>query len=68
MREVFQKCDKYKDHILKRSAFLMALRTDEHIVDFIGADAVQVANSKKVLTMDMVLSEVERDEYDGTAG
>ena len=46
----------------------MALRTDEHIIDFIGADAVQVASSNKVLTMDMVLLEVERDEYDNQKG
>ena len=46
----------------------MALRTDEHIIDFIGSDAVQVANSKRILTMDMVLLEIEKDEYENAQG
>jgi hypothetical protein len=29
MRDIFDKADKYKDYILKRSEFLLALRTDE---------------------------------------
>lgn len=53
MKEVFQRVDKYKDYILKRSEFLMALRTDEIVVDFIDAEAIKVANGKKtVLTLD----------------
>lgn len=63
LREVYERLDKYKDKILKRSDFLMALRTDERVVDFIDVDAVKVASAKaKVLTLDQVLVEVERDE------
>jgi len=63
MREVYESLDKYNDQILKRSEFLMALRTDERVVDFIDVDAVKVAGAKdKVLTLDNVLEEVERDE------
>ena len=41
----------------------MKLRTDERVVDFIDNPAVKVASSKeKVLTLDMVLLEIERDE------
>ena len=63
MKELFERLDKYKDHILKRSDLLMALRTDEKIVDFIDVDAVKVAALKdKILTLDKVLTEIERDE------
>lgn len=53
MKEVFERTDKYKDFILKRSEFLIALRTDDMVVDFVDVDAVRMANSKKtVLTLD----------------
>ena len=54
--------DKYKDKILRRSEYLMALRTDERVVEFIDVDAVKVPYSNKVLTLDSVLSEIEKDE------
>lgn len=41
----------------------MSLRTDERVVDFIDVDAVKVAAAKdKILTLDQVLLEIERDE------
>lgn len=41
----------------------MALRTDSRIVSFINENAVKVASVKpKVLTLDEVLVEVEKDE------
>jgi hypothetical protein len=40
MQELFEKLDKYNDQILRRGDFMMALRTDERVVDFIDADAV----------------------------
>lgn len=63
MKEVFERIDKYNDQILKRGDFLMALRTDERVVDFIDADAVKLATEKqKILTLDQVLIEMELDE------
>lgn len=63
MKEVYEQLDKYNDGILKRADFLMALRTDSRVVDFIDMDAVRVAGAKqKVLTLDQVLVEIERDE------
>ena len=63
MREVYERLDKYNDQILKRSDLLMGLRTDERVVDFIDVDAIQLANHKaKMLTLDQVLTEVEKDE------
>ena len=53
MKEVFERIDKYNDEIVKRVAFLMALRTDERVVDFIDVDAVKLASDKpKKLTLD----------------
>lgn len=53
MKEVFDRTDKYKDFILKRSDFLIALRTDELVVDFVDVDAVRMTNARKtVLTLD----------------
>jgi hypothetical protein len=53
MREVYEQLDKYNDGILKRADFLMALRTDSRVVDFIDTDAVRVAGAKqKILTLD----------------
>ena len=43
MKEVFERIDKYNDQIVKRSDFIMALRIDERVVDFIDVDAVKVA-------------------------
>lgn len=63
MKEVYESLDKYNDGILKRADFLMALRTDSRVVDFIDMDAVKVAAAKqKILTLDQVLVEIERDE------
>ncbi len=53
MKELYERIDKYNDKILKRSDFLMALRTDERVVDFIDVDAVKTATQKpRVLTLD----------------
>lgn len=42
----------------------MQLRTDPLVVEFIDADAVQVVSQKnRVLTMDQVLIEIEKDEF-----
>ena len=63
MREVFERNDKYKDFILIRSEFIMALRTDDLVVDFIDADAVKCVDYKRtVLTLDQILTEVDKDE------
>ena len=63
MEEIYKSLDKYDDKILKRSEYLMRLRTDEKVVDFIDVDAVQLPNDKKIiLTLDQVLVEIERDE------
>lgn len=62
MSEIFEAMDKYKDKILRRSEYIMALRTDERVVEFIDIDAVKVPYSNKVLTLDEVLVEIEKDE------
>ena len=45
----------------------MALRTDERIVDFIDVDAVKVPYSQRILTLDEVFVEIEKDEMFETA-
>lgn len=45
----------------------MALRTDERIVDFIDVDAVKVPYSQRILTLDDVFIEIEKDEMFETA-
>ena len=45
----------------------MALRTDERIVEFIDVDAVKVPYSLRVLTLDEIFIEVEKDEMYETA-
>ena len=40
----------------------MALRTDERIVEFIEVDAVKLPYSNKILTLDSILVEIEKDE------
>jgi hypothetical protein len=65
MKEIYEALDKYSDGILQRSNLIMKLRTDERVVDFVDAEAVQVAgktNPVKILTLDQVLAEIERDE------
>jgi hypothetical protein len=65
MREVFERLDKYNEGILRRSDFVMALRTDARVIDFIDCEAVKKAYSKSTLTLDVVLLEIEKDErYD----
>ena len=64
MKQVFERTDKYQDYILRRSEFLLALRTDEAIVDFVDADAIKCANALgTILTLDQVFTEVEVDEH-----
>ena len=43
MKEEYEKLDKYNDGILKRAEFIKHLRMDMKVVDFIDAEAVQVA-------------------------
>ena len=62
MNEIFEALDKYSDKILRRSEYIMALRTDERIVEFIDVDAVKAPYTSKVLTLDEILVEIERDE------
>lgn len=62
MQEIFETLDKYNDGILRRGQFIMALRTDERIVEFIDADAVKVPYSNRILTLDEVFVEIEKDE------
>jgi len=63
MKEEFEKTDKYSDGILKRAEYIKNLRMDMKVVDFIDAEAVRVASQKaKVLTLDQVFYEIERDE------
>lgn len=65
MREVFERLDKHNEGILRRSEFVMALRTDGHVIDFIDCEAVKKAYSTTTLTLDAVLLEIEKDErYD----
>lgn len=65
MNEVFKRLDKYDEGILRRSAFVMALRTDPQVIDFIDCEAVKKAYSTHTLTLDQVLLEIEKDErYD----
>ena len=62
MKEIFEALDKYNDAILRRNQFIMALRTDERVVEFIDVDAIKVPYSNRILTLDEVLVEVEKDE------
>jgi hypothetical protein len=62
MNEIFDALDKYSDKILRRSEFIMGLRTDERVVEFIDVEAVKVPYTNKILTLDEVLVEIERDE------
>lgn len=66
MQEIFEALDKYNDGILRRNQFIMALRTDERIVEFIDVDAVKVPYSNRILTLDEVFVEIERDERNFT--
>ena len=45
----------------------MAMRTDERIVEFIDVDAVKVPYSQRLLTLDDVFIEIEKDEMFETA-
>ena len=63
MNEVFERLDKYNEGILRRSDFVMALRTDPRVIDFIDAEAVKKAYSNSTLTLDAVLLEIEKDEH-----
>lgn len=62
MNEIFEALDKYSDKILRRSEYIMALRTDERVVEFIDVDAVKAPYTNQVLTLDEILVEIERDE------
>jgi hypothetical protein len=63
MRQVFERLDKYNEGILRRSDFVMALRTDAEVIDFIDCEAVKKAYSITTLTLDAVLLEIEKDEH-----
>lgn len=54
--------DKYNDQILKRGDYVFKLRTDDRINGFIDKDAVVAPYSKRVLTLEELLTEVEKDE------
>lgn len=62
MKEVFDGLDKYNEGILRRTDFIMALRTDMRVVDFIDCEAVKKAYSNSIMTLDQVFFEIEKDE------
>jgi len=62
LKSLFEKLDKFNDFILRRSDFIMALRTDEKVVDFIDVEAIKLPYSTRTLTLDEVFSEIEKDE------
>ncbi len=62
LEEIFVTLDKYNDDILKRSDYILKLRTDPRVVDFIDADAVYNPVSKECLNLDQILREIEADE------
>ena len=62
MKEVFDRLDKYDEGILRRSEFVMALRTDVKVIDFIDCDSVKKAYTNTLLTLDALLLEIEKDE------
>ena len=65
MKEIFEKLDKYREGILRRTDFIMHLRTDARVIDFIDCEAVKKAYSSTTLTLDAVFLEIEKDEkYD----
>jgi len=43
MKDLFDRLDKYQEGILKRSDFVMALRTDAKVIDFIDCEAIRIA-------------------------
>ena len=62
MKEIYEALDKYNDGILRRNEYIMALRTDERVVEFIDTEAVKLPQSSKTLTLDEVLVQIEQDE------
>ena len=62
MKEVFDRLDKYDEGILRRSDFVMGLRTDVKVIDFIDCDAVKKAYTNSIMTLDAILLEIEKDE------
>ena len=62
MKEVFSRLDKYNEGILRRSDFVMALRTDIRVMDFIDCESVKKAYSNATMTLDQVFLEIEKDE------
>jgi hypothetical protein len=52
MKEVFGRLDKYNEGILRRSDFVMALRTDVRVIDFIDCESVKKAYSNITMTLD----------------
>ena len=62
MKDLFDRIDKYQEGILKRSDFVMALRTDAKVIDFIDCEADKIPYSVLTLTLDSVLLEIEKDE------
>jgi hypothetical protein len=40
MEEVFKRLDRYDEGILRRTDFVMALRTDPRVIDFIDCEGV----------------------------
>lgn len=52
MSQVFERLDKYNEGILRRAEFVMALRTDSEVIDFIDCEALKKAYSTSTLTLD----------------
>ena len=53
IKKIFTRLDAHNDTVLQRSRFVMALRTDEEVVNFIDQEAVKTAQEKpKILTLD----------------
>ena len=63
LKNVYDQVDKYKEGIVKRTDFLLKLRTSDAVVNFMGNDAVRTRGTKpKFYTLDQIITECEKDE------
>jgi len=62
MHDIFKTVDKDHLEIVRRTDFIQELRVDVRVCDFLDKEAVKIPYSRRTLTLDEVLIEIERDE------
>ena len=66
LKEIFHNLNKNNDLAIQRKAIINKVRSDERITRVLHKPAVHLSRTEKILTLDMILDQIEQEEIQAT--